>query len=212
MQKLDMMGKPCPIPVVEAKKALALPGADIVEVRVDSMVAVQNLEKMANGMSYGFVYSQNGENDYSVTLHTDGAALTPEEAAFEIDCTAENGPAPGVDVTTAGGPVVFITANQMGRGEEELGKILVKGFIFSLTQLDPLPAKVLLVNSGVFLAQEDANTVPDLKTLEDKGCEVVACGTCLNYYKLENSLAVGKVTDMLGITTRVAAAGRLITI
>ena len=40
----------------------------------------------------------------------------------------------------------------MGEGEDELGKILIKGFIYALTEMETLPKTVLLYNKGVFLA------------------------------------------------------------
>lgn len=48
MRKLDERGKQCPMPVIEAKQALAeaAPG-EMIEVIVDNEIAVQNLTKMA---------------------------------------------------------------------------------------------------------------------------------------------------------------------
>ena len=47
MKRLDERGKQCPLPVIEAKKALeaSAPG-EKVEVVVDNEIAVQNLSKM----------------------------------------------------------------------------------------------------------------------------------------------------------------------
>ena len=60
--RLDERGKQCPLPVIEAKKALeaSAPG-EKVEVVVDNEIAVQNLEKMAGQMGYGSTeFNQNG--------------------------------------------------------------------------------------------------------------------------------------------------------
>jgi selenium metabolism protein YedF len=211
MKTLDMLGKPCPIPVVNAQKALAEPDADGVVVVVDNFVAVQNLEKMAKGTGRGFSYVEDSESRYTVTIvNSNGAAAAPPPEAGDgpLHSAAQG------DVCPAGrkGPVALITADSMGRGSEELGKLLIKGFIFSLTQLDPLPEAVIFLNSGAYLTTQGANTVPDLQSLQEKGVEIYTCGTCANYYKLTESLAVGSITDMMKIATMLAKADSVITI
>ena len=198
MKTLDMQGQPCPIPVVKAKEALADPGAAGVIVVVDNMVAVQNLEKMAKGSGYAFSYVAEGAL-FRVTIGKGGVQPDAPQAPVR---TAQS----------ARGPVVLITADSMGRGAEELGRLLIKGFIFSLTQLNPLPEAVLFLNGGARLTTEGANTVPDLKTLEAKGVSICTCGTCANYYKLTESLAVGTIVDMMAIVSRLAAASQIITL
>ena len=118
--------------------------------------------------------------------------------------------APAQDKTE--GVTVLVTKDMMGDGSEELGRILIKGFIFSLTELPVLPKAVIFLNSGVRLAVEGSNTLADLQKLSDAGATILACGTCLNYYGLTEKLAVGEVTDMFGITGHLAAPGKLITL
>jgi selenium metabolism protein YedF len=202
MKTLDMQGQPCPIPVVKAKEVLAGQDAEGVVVLVDNIVAVQNLEKMAKGTGCGFSYVEDG-NLYRVTIvkGAGGVTVKPQDKR------------PGVAESSDGrGPVVLITADSMGRGEDELGRILIKGFIFSLTQLNPLPEAVMFLNSGAKLTTEGANTIPDLKTLEEKGTGIFTCGTCANYYKLTEALAVGSIVDMLNIVNRLGKAASVITI
>lgn len=64
MKIIDVMGKPCPIPVIEAKRALAEQGIAGVLVKVDNIVSVQNLEKMAKGCGYGFSYVETSKDSY----------------------------------------------------------------------------------------------------------------------------------------------------
>lgn len=201
-----MTGQPCPIPVVQAKKLLADPAVEGVEVSVDNIVAVQNLEKMAKGLQYGFSYAQDGEKLYRVTLMRSENSVLPTQAqADATQCEV-------LPATASEGPTVLITSDALGSGSDELGKILIKGFIFSLTELSPTPKSVIFFNGGAHLTTEGANTVPDLKTLEDKGCEILTCGTCANFYGLSGKLAVGGITDMMGITSRIAATVRLISV
>ena len=198
-----MIGQPCPIPVVNAKKALAENNAKGVVVLVDNIVAVQNLEKMAKGTGSAFFYEEEGAR-YKVII-TKGVDFRHAEVLQGTAISEALG-------NQAGGPVVLISSDCMGKGKEELGKILIKGFIFSLTQLNPLPEAVIFLNSGVHLVKEGANTVPDLKTLEEHGTSVYVCGTCINYYELKDSLAAGNIVDMMFITNCLANASRIITI
>ncbi|GHU42172.1 sulfurtransferase-like selenium metabolism protein YedF [Spirochaetia bacterium] len=199
MKTLDMIGQPCPIPVVNAKKALDAQGSDGVVVIVDNFVAVQNLEKMANGEGHGFSYVEDGESRWKVTI-VKGEASPSQKGT------------PATPSTPKKGPVVLITADSMGRGAEELGKLLIKGYIFSLTQLEPPPQAVLFLNGGAHLTTEGANTVPDLKALEQKGTVIGTCGTCANYYKLTEKLAVGSIVDMMKISNTLAQADSVITL
>lgn len=100
----------------------------------------------------------------------------------------------------------------MGRGSEELGKILIKGFIFSLTQLPTPPKAVLFLNSGIDLVCEGSNVISDLETLVSQGCEVIACGTCLNFYQKTDLLAVGEIGDMYNIASHLAVGAPLISL
>ena len=43
-------------------------------------------------------------------------------------------------------PVVAVDTATMGRGNDELGKVLMKGFLFAVTQLDELPKAMLFYN------------------------------------------------------------------
>ncbi|MDR1574499.1 MAG: sulfurtransferase-like selenium metabolism protein YedF [Treponema sp.] len=206
MKTVDMQGQPCPIPVVKAKEALAEQGAKGVIVLVDNVTAALNLEKMAKGTGCGFSYTEEGslfrvsilkgaDSDQFFNERQEGSPEKPEPAGRERK-----------------GPVALITADSMGRGAEDLGRLLIKGFIFSLSQLDPLPEALVFLNGGAHLTTEGANTVPDLKALEEKGTGIYTCGTCANYYKLTESLAVGSIVDMMNIVNRLAKASSVITI
>jgi len=203
MKILDMRGQPCPIPVVNAKKSLAESGVNGVTVFVDNIVAVQNLEKMAKGTGCVFSYEEDGAS-YKVCIIK---SLNSELENKFFDEPFQ--PAAGAKDLSRG-PVVLIGSDCMGKGDEELGKLLIKGFIFSLAQLNPLPEAAIFLNSGVSLTMEGANTVPDLKTLEEKGVKVYSCGTCVNYYK--TTLGVGSIVDMMTITNHLAKAINIITI
>lgn len=198
MLKVDARGDACPLPVVKAKKAISeLKGAGEVEVLVDNEIAVQNLTKMAQQKGYQYSAEKLAEREYRV-LFTVGEPAAEEEEA----------PACAPDARTD--TVVVIASDKMGEGAEELGKTLLKAFVFALTQQDKLPKTVLFYNGGASLTCEGSPMLEDLKTLESEGVEIMTCGTCLNYYGLTEKLAVGSVTNMYAIVEKLTHAGNVV--
>jgi len=106
--------------------------------------------------------------------------------------------------------VVAISAAVMGDGSEELGKTLLKAFVFALTQQDKLPKTILFYNGGAALTCEGSAMLEDLKALEAQGVEILTCGTCLNFYGLTEKLAVGSVTNMYTIAEKLTQAGNVV--
>ena len=98
----------------------------------------------------------------------------------------------------------------MGRGSDELGKLLMKSFLFAVTQLPQLPKTMLFYNGGAKLTVEGSESLEDLKGLEAQGVEILTCGTCLNFYGLADKVAVGGVTNMYSIVETLANAGKVI--
>jgi selenium metabolism protein YedF len=191
MELINVLGKPCPIPVIEAKKALRKKAAgEQVQLLVDNDISRQNLEKMAVGMGCAFSYEKREDGNILVTITA--AASTPASAAG------------------GGSLVVAFSKNTMGTGSDDLGAILMKAFIYSLTELDTPPEILLFFNSGVRLSTEGSTAIEDLKKLEAKGTIVSSCGTCLDFFQLKEKLAVGNVTNMYAIAAAMGSAGKLI--
>jgi selenium metabolism protein YedF len=202
MVTLNMLGQPCPIPVVEAKKTL-LQGQDVM-VLVDNAIAVQNLEKMSAGLGFDFSFEQKGEAEFAVTIKV--KVQTGNPAAVLQQC--QEAPT----VTASGGIVFLITSDQIGVSAEEPGKKLIQTFLYSLAQLPAAPEIILLINAGVKLAAEGSNVLDNLKTLAANGADIRSCGQCLNYYGLTEKLAVGKITNMLEIVEFLTSSRRTVTI
>ena len=98
----------------------------------------------------------------------------------------------------------------MGEGDERLGKTLMKGFIYALTESESLPSCILLYNNGAKLSTEGSDSLEDLKLLESKGVEILTCGACLDFYKLTEKLKVGSVTNMYVIAERMMEFQKLV--
>ena len=102
-----------------------------------------------------------------------------------------------------------ITSDKMGDGDPELGAILIKGFVYALTQLETPPSVMLFYNGGAKLTASDSPCIEDLKTLQEQGWEILTCGTCVNFYGLKEP-AVGTVTNMYAIAEKLTKAGKVI--
>jgi selenium metabolism protein YedF len=204
MKIIDAMGKACPIPVVLAKKEaarIALEGGEL-QVLVDNLPACENLKSMANGMGYTAKEEMLEPGRYRVTVKV----TAQSQELIKSQSVEEKAP-----VNQAGnGLVVVISKDFMGQGSEELGKILIKGFVFSLTQLENPPKSLLFFNSGVLLTLKEANTLEDLLALEQAGTQIKICGTCADYYSVKSSIGVGQIVNMMTITEEMALAGTVI--
>ncbi len=201
-QTLDFIGKACPIPVVESKKALSgLKPEDVLEVLVDNSVAVQNLEKLATQKKLAFESEKKEENLYQVKFTVTATTQLSETSSDPVSCSP---------YTATGPTVVILSSDKMGEGDEKLGHILMKGFVYALTQQAVLPETILMYNNGVKLAVEGSESLADLKLMEEQGVEILSCGTCLNHYQLVEKLGVGTITNMYVIVEKFSEAGKVI--
>ena len=200
MIQVNAMGDTCPIPIVKTKKAIAqLGGAGTVETLVDNEISVQNLTKMANQKGYAVKSEKLGPGQYKVTM-TVGEQDAPPEDGTEETCLVTPAPEGKRNI------VVAVTSPRMGEGNDELGAVLMKGFLYALNQQDTLPTTILFYNGGAPLTCQGSQSLEDLKSLEAQGVEILTCGTCLNYYGLTDQLAVGEVTNMYTITEKLTGA------
>lgn len=197
MVTVNAMGDNCPIPVIKTKKAMqALTGPETIEVLVDNEIAVQNVTKLAKEQGGEVSSEKLGEKEYKVTIKMQGVPAVDAE----VVCTPDQ----------KGDLIVVVSSDRMGTGNDELGKVLIKGFIYAVTQLDTLPKEMLFYNGGATLTTEGSDSIEDLKSLEAQGVEILTCGTCLDYYHLKDKLVVGGVTNMYSIVESMAEAGKII--
>lgn len=199
---VDAIGNPCPIPVIKTKKAIEELGGQsgIVETLVDNEIAVQNLTKLGQNKGYSVNAEKLEESKYRVTIHVTEETSNQAEQK-EISCIPDS---------RKKNTVVVISSPYMGEGDTELGAALMKSYIYTLAQQEELPETVLFYNGGVKLVCEDAPVLEDLKSLEAMGVEILACGTCLNFYGLTEKLQVGNVTNMYVIAEKMSQASLII--
>ncbi|WP_101473777.1 MULTISPECIES: sulfurtransferase-like selenium metabolism protein YedF [Fusobacterium] len=189
MLKVDAIGQVCPVPIIMTKNALKKIEEGKVEVSVDNKISLENLEKMSKEMGYAYNIQSSGEI-YRIVIN---------KVKENVNIIEES------DNT-----VVVISSQFMGSGDPELGKILMKGFIYTLSEMDFLPKTILLYNEGVKLAIEGSESLNDLLVLETRGVEILSCGTCLNFYGITEKLKAGTITNMYTIAEKQLRATKVI--
>ena len=106
----------------------------------------------------------------------------------------------------------MMPSETMGRGDEELGGILIRGFFHTLGEVEPLPDIIIFINGGVKLVVEGSRVLEDIQALCEQGVEILACGTCLGHYDLKERVAVGEVSNMYTIAETMLGAGKVVSL
>ena len=107
--------------------------------------------------------------------------------------------------------VVILNTNQMGHGDAELGRKILGTCLRKLVSIPDLAA-IALYNSGVHLATKDSPVAIELGQLQERGVDILACGTCVDYYGLQGRLLVERTSNMDEILARLRDADKLITL
>ncbi len=199
MRYIDCRGLNCPEPVLLTRKALAEEPSAGLDVVVDNETARENVMRFAKNQGREAAWQQEGEN-YRVTISGQEAgqeapAQQPEAAAVDAD-----------------EPVLFIATDQLGTGSSELGLLLMRNFIYTLTHRENLPRAIVLMNAGVKLSLADSAVIEELEEMEEKGVQILVCGTCLDYYQLKEQHKTGTVSNMYDISDLLLEASRVITV
>lgn len=212
MEKINALGKLCPQPVIEAKKYISSNPELSFQIDVDNQEAVDNLKELADkfhytvdvesytstidqprsamsqSTSYKLLFKPENTSSNTLTIDTN-ANLNRETFPININASSDNHDF-----------IVVISSDQMGTGDEDFGRDLLKNFIYALSESEKLPQAIIFYNKGVFLpAGKDEKLLSDLFSLAEAGVEIYSCGLCLNYYKLSEELKIGNVTNMFRI-------------
>ncbi len=199
---VDAMGDQCPIPVVKTKKALMeVKEPCTLQVHVDNTTAEQNILRLATTYQIDARSIKMEHKHYVVSLNVRNV----------ISRATEQTPQPEPEAcTSCGKTVVAIGNSTMGQGDEQLGSVLMKGFLYALSHSEHLPDTVLFYNGGAKLTVEGSASLEDLRDMESRGVAILTCGTCLDYYGIKEKLAVGKVTNMYQIVEMLDGAAKVI--
>lgn len=136
--EIDARGLKCQKHVVLTLEVLPkLKEGDTLDILVNDNVAVGNLKRLAASKKLDFYANQQG---------ADTAIKLVPRADSEIGSTAAEKEAQAFCDVPASAPaptVVAVDTDTMGRGNEELGHILMKGFIYALAHQEKVPDTML---------------------------------------------------------------------
>ena len=194
MKILDERGHSCPTPLINTMNALKeLSIGNKMIVKVDSDTPLENIKRFAESKNFPIEVNKISNNEFDITITKTHELENVEKDSGNCSCGNKN-------------IVVIIQSNVMGQGDEELGKNLMKAFIFALTKQEQLPDIILFYNKGAYLTTDGSESLEDLKKMETQGTKIFTCGTCLEYYKLKEKLVVGEITNMYDIVSMMESA------
>ena len=200
MKIVDCRGQACPIPVLKTKEALSQLEEGEITVIVDNKASRENVKRFAQKEGCSVEVEEKDGLFYIKIIK----GRAPEKRKEE---KPEKGGAP----VQKGKPVVLIASSYVGE-DPELGKILIKGFIKTFLNADPMPEKIVLINTAVKLACRgaDEEILNALKELSERGVEIICCGTCLDYFGLLNQLEIGIASNAYDVVQSLVNAGSVI--
>ena len=195
---VNATGLACPQPVVLAKDAIEK--NEQVKVIVDNEAALENVKRLGARLGCDVAVEAKTGGIFEITLVRKAGTPLPD---MSVSCDAS---------APAGGPFVVVCAeDKMGRGNDELGGVLIRAFMHTIAGQAEKPDVMIFYNTGVKLTVSGSETLDDLKELAAAGVEILVCGTCLNYFEIKDQLAVGVVSNMYDIASTMSRAGRLLT-
>jgi selenium metabolism protein YedF len=177
---IDCKGLQCPIPVVKTKKYFDSIESGESTIIVDNLVAKNNIVKLASGSGYKSVVEE-------------------KERLYFIKITKEKCEVIDIEIKEKKKLTLLLSSDKLGGGDDKLGDILMKSYIFALSEADTIPDDLLFINDGVKLTSKNSPVLGSLKKLIERGTNILVCGVCLDFYNLKDELSVGEISNMYTI-------------
>lgn len=107
---------------------------------------------------------------------------------------------------------VVLTKQGMGQAPADLMETLLDKYLKILSDESDVPRYLLVYSAGVQVAREGSKYLDSLRKLEQKGCQVLLCGTCLEYYGMKGQHPVGLNSCMNDILKAMDVVDKVITL
>jgi selenium metabolism protein YedF len=202
-KEIDCRKLDCPAPVLETKKRLEQDALTQIRVLVDNDAAVENVSRF---LSYnGFEVGVDSNGIFSAVEGSRDAADAKKLASGQ-DEEKSDSPSP----PTARKIMILVSADTIGRGDDDLGQKLMVNFIKTLKEMGDDLWRLVFVNHGVKLSTKDSAVLEALTALEKDNITILVCGACLTHLGLMEDKAVGQTTNMLDIVTGMQVADKVV--
>ena len=177
--KINCCDLPCPQPVLKVKEALeTLNLGDSLEILVNSGASKDNITRFLNNLSQNFSLSQN--SDFYTIFLVKSTKNSTTSSEYKCEKLAKK--------------VIYL--NEASAGNGEVGQSLLASFLGAFSQCEIKPKYVVCVNNAVKISADRGHAAfRALKELENQGCEILSCGSCLQAYGLTDKLSVGRVSN-----------------
>jgi tRNA 2-thiouridine synthesizing protein A len=198
MKKVEVNAKglACPQPVVMTKNALSAIEKGEVVVTVDNEVARENVKRMAASEGCSVSVEDRGGDIYSLHITRVGPAAVAQEPVTEKKHAQE--------------PLVYLFDSDFIGTNRDLGKVLVNGFLNAIPSLPKRKSTIVLISNGVKLATTGSYVLDTLKQFEAMGFTLLICGTCLDFFKIREKVAVGTISNALEIMEALTTAAKVV--
>ena len=189
---IDCKGLQCPMPVVKTKKYFDSIESGEGTIIVDNLVAKNNVVKLAQGSGNTSVVEEK-EGLYFIKITKEKREVKAEEKENKKF-------------------TLLISTEKLGVGDDKLGEMLMKSYIFALSEAYTIPNDILFLNGGVNLTIETSSVLDSLKKLVERGASILVCGACLDFYNVKDKLSIGEITNMYTIVELMNTAEKTIKI
>lgn len=206
---LDMRGYLCPQPLIKTRQLWkTLAAGEQFQVLVDNDIAHLNLVSFLNDQGAQPGVQKEGDNCWVIVATRAAHSAIANEAVMTkpaANTTAEVSIAP-----QPANYIVVLKSDCMGHGDDDLGRLLVKGYLNTLRELDNKPTAIILYNGGALVANQGSGSEAALKALEADGVDVIVCGACVDFFAIKETLAAGRISNMYEIAEKIAQTGHVV--
>jgi len=185
---IDARGLNCPQPVILTKRVMDENSGEAIVTLVDNPTALENVCKLATSQGYDFTIESQGSESH-IHMSSQNSAQSQEQTASQ-------------DLA------ILVKSQYFGEGDDELGAVLTKSFFYTLTEMGPELQNLIFMNGGVHLTTKGSPVLEHLEFLEQKGVQILSCGTCLDFFSKKEQLKVGQVTNMYTATEILCKAAK----
>lgn len=240
-KKIDLRGLTCPEPVLKTKALLDDPAVQKVEALVDGEVNVNNLSRLSRSLRLKFSSEREESHfKVTLQRETLVDNMSVKQADRSLPAASSNKNFPHgktsrdkshrsadvdkdvpkkssissediSDSTEKVGTVVFLGKDKFGDGDPEFSTTLISLFLQTMFASGHKPRAILLANTGVRLMSKQSSSRKVLNDFKEAGVEVLACGLCVEFYKLKEEIPTAQITNMFAICEYMFAADRVIT-
>ena len=200
-KKIDARKLECPAPVLKTKKYLEQEDVTEIDVLVDNDAAAENVSRFLTFQGFEVSVALDG-GTLIVSGRKDPGKAKNQETTSETVKTKDDPDTQKI--------LVIISSQQIGKGDDELGRKLMISFVKTLKEMGPDLWRLVLLNHGVKFSTKDSQILEELKELEALGVVILVCGACLTHLGLMDDKVIGETTNMLDIVTSIQLADKVI--